>query len=55
MFLWSNLLNLYMLWAGVEYWRKGAVGGAIRRDGLKQAWSLKVSEAHDRIELEPAP
>jgi hypothetical protein len=54
-FLWGNLRNVYLLWAGFEFWHKGAFSGIIKRDDIVQAWSLKVSEAHDKLEFNPAP
>ncbi len=52
-YLWLNLRNVLLLWGGVEYWRKGATTGIVRRDAVVQAWSMKVSESQDVIEFEP--
>jgi len=50
-FLWPNLRNVYLLLAGVDYWKKGAFSGIIRKDFIIQEWYLKVSESHDVLEF----
>ncbi len=52
-YLWSNLRNVYLLWAGADYWKKGAFSGIIRQHFIIQEWSLNVSESHDVLEFKP--
>ncbi len=52
-YLWTNLRNVYLLWAGIDYWKQGEFGGTIKRDSILQEWSLKISESHDVIEFKP--
>jgi len=52
-YLWTNLRNVYLLWAGIDYWKKGEFNGTIKQDSILQEWSLKISESHDVIEFKP--
>jgi hypothetical protein len=51
-YLWSNLRNLYLRWAGIEYWQKGAASGSISEDLVNRPWSFSISEDHNKLELE---
>ena len=52
-FLWTNLRNVYLLWAGIDYWKRGEFSGTIKQDSILQEWSLKISELQDVIEFKP--
>jgi hypothetical protein len=50
-FLWTNLRNIYLLWAGSDQWKSGSYSGRIKKEELIQEWLLEVSESHDTLEF----
>lgn len=47
--LWNLVYNIYMIWAGLDYFKPGVQKGHIKHDELNWQWDFEVNESHDTI------
>jgi hypothetical protein len=47
--VWSLIYNVYMIWAGLDYFKPGIQKGHIKHDELNWQWDFEVNEPHDKI------
>lgn len=51
-YLFPNIRNLYMTFAGIEYWKQGKLKGTINQANFLQEWDFEISEDHNQLHFQ---
>ena len=47
--VWSLVYNVYMVWAGLDYYKADIIKGCLKHDDLNWQWNFEVNQAHDKV------